>query len=85
MNPGDALERIVALLNEAMLDDARWPETSAVIDEAFGAKGNTLAFGDEPIRGDLQIFFTKCYYRAARASCGRSRIPSTGTAGRHPG
>ena len=68
MNRGDAIERIVALLNEAMLDDARWPETSAVIDEAFGAKGNTVAFGDEPTKGDLQIFFTKCYYRGVDRS-----------------
>ena len=37
MNQRDAFERIVRLLNEAMLDDARWPETSALIDEAFGA------------------------------------------------
>ena len=63
MNRGETFERIVGLLNEAMLDDARWPETSALIDEAFGAKGSALAFGDEPTKGDVQIYFTKCYHR----------------------
>ena len=68
MNRGDTFERIVELLNEAMLDDARWPQTSALIDEAFGAKGSVLGFGDEPTKGDYQIFFTKCYFRGTDRS-----------------
>ena len=56
-------ERIVDSLNEAMLDDARWPETSALIDEAFGAKGNVLTFGEGTSKGNVEIYFMKCYYR----------------------
>ena len=45
MTPRDAFERIVDMLHEAMLDDARWPHTSALIDEACGASGSILAVG----------------------------------------
>ncbi|MYD96401.1 MAG: helix-turn-helix transcriptional regulator [Gammaproteobacteria bacterium] len=64
----DALDRIAASLNEAMLDDARWPETSALIDEACGATGSILTFGDESSTGDIEIFFSRCYQRGADRS-----------------
>ena len=63
MDRGDALRRIVELFNEAMLDDVRWPETSALIEEATGAKGHALTFGDGPTTDNIRIFFTKCFYR----------------------
>ena len=63
MDRGDAFERIVALLNEAMLDDARWPEASACIDETVGARGNVLTFGDECPNGDIELYFSKAHYR----------------------
>ena len=67
MSERDAFERIVGLLNEAMLDDTRWPEASALMDEAFGAKGSALVFGDE--RPDnSRFFFTKCHFRGADRS-----------------
>ena len=56
--------RIVDSLNEATLDDARWPETSALIDEACGAKGSMLTFGHcVPRRGRHRIWFSRQYYR----------------------
>ena len=63
MSRQDTFERIVGSLNETMLDDALWPETSALIDEACGAKGSVLTFGDEFPQGNIEIFFSKCYYR----------------------
>ena len=63
MNERDRFEGIVDSLNEAMLDDARWPGTSALIDEAFGAKGNVLTFGDELSKGNVEILFSRAYYR----------------------
>ena len=68
MTQQDALERIVASLNEAMLDDARWPDTSAFIDEACGATGSTLTFMDESSTGDVEIFFSRCCQRGADRS-----------------
>ena len=46
MNQPEILEHIIDSLNEAMLDDARWPDASALIDEAFGAKGSVLTLAD---------------------------------------
>ena len=68
MNRREAFESIVDSLNEAMLDDARWPEASALIDEAFRAKGSVLVFGDERPKGNIEIFFTKCYFRGVDRS-----------------
>ena len=56
--------RIVDSLNAAMLDDARWPQTSALIDEACGAKGSILTFGDPGSHRDKhRISFSRSYYR----------------------
>ena len=68
MDQGDAFAHIVALLNEAMLDDARWPGTSALIDEAVGAKGSILTFGGEAAKGNIHIFFSKAFYRGVDRS-----------------
>ena len=66
MTQQDALEQIIASLNEAMLDDAQWLATSALIDEACGAEGNMLVFGDEPHRDDIEIFLARLCYRGVR-------------------
>ena len=71
MTRGTRLQRIVELLNESMLDDGRWPETSALIDKAIGTKGSILTFGDEPTKGNVRIFFSKCYYRGVDRSAGQ--------------
>ena len=70
MSRHDALERIVEALNETMLDDALWPGTSAIVDEAFGAKGNVLTVGrgDGRSRGNVEIHFAKCFYRGGDRS-----------------
>ena len=45
-----------------MLDDALWPATSALIDEACGTVGNALLVGEGP-PDDLQTHFVELYYR----------------------
>ena len=55
-----SFRRIVESLNEAMLHDARWPETSALIDEACGAKGSILTFA-HPVSN--RVWFSRSYYR----------------------
>ena len=64
----EAFERAVTAVNEAMLDDARWPETSGLIDEAFGTTGNVLAFGSEMPTNKVEVFFSKCYHRGENRS-----------------
>lgn len=63
MSPRDAFDGIVASLNDAMLADAAWARTSALIDEAVGAKGSILTFGGDTPEPDIEIYFSKCFYR----------------------
>lgn len=66
MGDHDVFERIAASLYEAALDDARWPATSALIDEACGIHGNALVIGDGP-KEQVQARFIGLYYRGQRA------------------
>ena len=63
-NP-DAFERILASLYDAMLDETRWPATSALIDEACGLTGNGLMVGEGP-KNDVRAVFVGLYYRGQR-------------------
>ena len=65
MSDQDAFERILASLYDAMLDDAAWPATSALIDEAYGTAGNALAVGEGP-PDDAQAHFVRIYWRGQR-------------------
>ena len=65
MSDQDAFERILASLYDAMLDDARWPATSALIDEACGMQGNALLVGEGP-KDDVRALFLGLYYRGER-------------------
>lgn len=59
------LAGVLVALHDATLDDALWPRTSALIDDACGTTGNALVvserFGD-----DSRILFRACYYRGER-------------------
>ena len=63
-NP-DAFERILASLYDAMLDETRWPATSALIDEACGLTGNGLMVAEGP-KDDVRGHFIGLYYRGQR-------------------
>lgn len=65
MSDQDAFERILASLHEAMLDDALWPTTSALIDEACGVKGNALIVGGGS-EDNIQVHFVGLCYRGER-------------------
>ena len=65
MNDQDAFERLLAKMYEAMLDDARWPAASALIDEACGIKGNDLLVGEGP-DADRRVLFVGMYSRGQR-------------------
>ena len=60
-----ALERILAVLNDAMLDDAHWPAATALIDEACGLSGNALMVGEGP-KEDVRVDFVGIYQRGQR-------------------
>ena len=65
MNPSDAFDRVVASLHDAAFDDAEWPATSALIDEACGMIGNGLMVG-EGFDDAVRIFFARFYFRGQR-------------------
>ena len=66
MSQPDALVRVVASLNDAALDDSRWPATSALIDDACGVKGNHFMCAQGHDHDDIQIMFSRLYYRGQR-------------------
>ena len=65
MDQQDVFAEVLDALHDATLDDALWPRTSALIDNACGATGNALVvserFGD-----DSRIRFKAGYYRGER-------------------
>ena len=65
MSDQDAFERILASVYDAMLDDARWPAASALIDEACGLTGNDLMVGEGP-KDDVRARFVGGYCRGQR-------------------
>ena len=65
MSDQDAFERILASLYEAMLDDAEWQATSALIDEACDTVGNVLLVTDSS-KDEVRITFAGLYYRGER-------------------
>ena len=66
MNLRDAFDEVLAALHEAAFDDARWPEASALIDEACGIKGNMLVFGSGTSHDDIVIYLARLCYRGER-------------------
>ena len=65
MSDQPAFERVLASLYDAMLDETRWPATSALIDEACGVVGNALLVGEGP-PDDIRVLFVGLYYRGQR-------------------
>ncbi len=65
MSDQDALERILASLYDAMLDDTLWPATSALIDEACGTVGNALMVRAGS-QDDSPVSYVGLYYRGER-------------------
>ena len=81
MNTQDAFARILASVYDAMLDDAQWPATSALIDEACGLTGNALLVGEGP-KDDIRALSSGSTAGGSATktwsgSTSRSTIPST--------
>ena len=65
MSHQDAFERTLAAMYHALLDDARWPAASALIDEACGVTGNDLFIAEGP-PDDVRGLFVGIYRRGQR-------------------
>ena len=58
--------RILGSLHEAVLDGGLWPQTSGLIDEACGSRGNFLVAGDGASQDGAGLFFASFCYRGER-------------------
>ena len=65
MSPSVTLDRILKSFSDAVLDDAHWPATSALIDDSCGTKGNELVVGED-VGGDTRVLFAGFYRRGER-------------------
>ena len=65
MSDPRAFERVLASMYDAMLDETRWPATSALIDEACGVVGNAILVGEGP-PDDIRVLPVGLYYRGQR-------------------
>ena len=66
MSEREAFERILASLHEAAMDDAKLPTASALIDDALGVHGNSMAVGDVHSGEDVQVYFARFFYQGYR-------------------
>ena len=66
VNERGVFERILASLHEAALDPARWPGAAALIDEALGTHGNSLACGGGESEKDFRVHYLWIYHRGQR-------------------
>ena len=66
MSEQEAFERILASLHEAALDRAHWATASALIEEALGAHGSSMTFGDGSCEEDIRIYFLWQFFRGQR-------------------
>ena len=66
MSRQDLFDRLLESLHDAMLDDARWPAASALVDELCESRGNILVSGEGGLGTDLEVYFARCCYRGER-------------------
>jgi len=70
MSQQETLDRILAALHDAALDEARWSAASGLIDEACRTKGNMLVFGEGQRHHDVAILMARFCYRGRRDEAG---------------
>ena len=66
MSQADAFDRILASLHDSALDDAGWPATFALIDDATRTMGSWLSFAKGRPQVDVEIFFVRLSYHGQR-------------------
>ena len=66
MSRQDLFDKLLASLHDAMLDDAKWPVASSLVDELCESQGNILVSGEGGLGTDLEVYFARCCYRGER-------------------
>ena len=65
MSEREVFDSLLTALHEAALDDALWPATSALLDDACGMTGNALIVG-EGTAENARVLFAESYRRGER-------------------
>ena len=65
MNPQDPFDRLLTSLHDAALDDALWPATARLIDEACGSTGSSIFVG-KGVGAGVELSFAGFYRRGER-------------------
>ncbi|MDE2990969.1 MAG: LuxR C-terminal-related transcriptional regulator [Chloroflexota bacterium] len=63
MSERGAFDRILASMHEAMLDDAHWLPTFALIDDTCRTKGNMLTFAERSTQDDVEMLYARFCFR----------------------
>ena len=63
MREREAFDRIVAVLHEVALGRAHWSTATALIDEALGAPGSSMAVGDGNSDEEIRMYFSSYFFR----------------------
>ena len=66
MSQENRFERLVALLHEAVLDDASWPRVAGLIDEVIGTGGNALTMGRGSSQYDADLWLVRLCFAGER-------------------
>ena len=66
MNPRDPLDRLLATLYDAALDDVHWPAAHALMDEACGVTKSALVVANGRSQADSRILFARFSRRGGR-------------------
>ena len=66
MSNRNLFERVLTLLQASVLEDTRWPATSALIDELCGTKGNYLVLCDGADHEDIEFIFARFCFAGQR-------------------
>lgn len=59
MSQADRLDRVVASLQAAALDDAHWVSAAALLNKATGSRGHALVLGEGRSHRDAALFFLR--------------------------
>ena len=66
MSQHDLFNHVLTSLHDAMLDDAHWPATSALIDEACAVKGSLLMVGEEQYMEECKVLLARLCIQGQR-------------------
>ena len=66
LSPQDRFNRVLASLDDATLDDSKWPVAAGHIDDACDVDGSAIVLGEGSLSDEVTIFFARLCKRGER-------------------